>query len=321
MILNFDDINKKRNALGITLLNELEINGRSTDDEENKPTDYTEDNENDNAEGGNNPPPAEDNTAEENEGNAETEDAPDLATPNTNDGEATDYTEEGNKEEPTDDNTQEEDSNADEDAGDEESGEVTDYTEEGDDDGGEQEEPTDDGGTDYTDDAAGDTGGDSEGDDGSATDYTDDGGSDDATGDSDSSEGDEDTGGEDTGEDAEDDGEDLNALEKELFSDLSPQQLSIKNTELLKNYIDLYTTVDLIIQDLDRIDKTAENTKRIEFIQTKLTELRDITNFTITTTYITRTYVENLSNYKQSLLMLQQINSMLKSLIKKPKAE
>ena len=298
MILNFDDINKKRNALGITLLNELEINGQSTDDEENKPTDYTEDND-----------------------NAETEDAPDLATPNADDdGEATDYTQEGD-EEPTDDNTQEEDSNADEDAGDEESGEATDYTEEGDDDGGEQEEPTDDGGTDYTDDAAGDTGGDSEGDDGSATDYTDDGGSDDATGDSDSSEGDEDTGGEDTGEDAEDDGEDLNALEKELFSDLSPQQLSIKNTELLKNYIDLYTTVDLIIQDLDRIDKTAENTKRIEFIQAKLTELRDITNFTITTTYITRTYVENLSNYKQSLLMLQQINSMLKSLIKKPKAE
>ena len=85
--------------------------------------------------------------------------------------------------------------------------------------------------------------------------------------------------------------------------------------------MDLYSTIDVIIQDLDRVEKTAETTKRIEFIQAKLTELRDITNYTITTTYITRTYVENLSNYKQSILMLQQINSMLKSLIKKPKAE
>lgn len=284
MILNLDNINKKRNALGITLLNELEINGQSTDDEENKPTDYTEDN--DNAEGGDNPPPAEDNAGEENDSNAKAEDTPDLATPNADD-----------------------------------DGEATDYTEEGDDDGGEQEESTDGGGTDYTDDAAGDTGGDNEDNDDGATDYTDDGGGDDATSDSDNGESDENTDGEDTGEDTEGDEEDLSDLEKELFSDLNPQQLSIKNTELLKNYMDLYTTIDLIIQDLDRIDKTAENTKRIEFIQAKLTELRDITNFTITTTYITRTYVENLSNYKQSLLMLQQINSMLKSLIKKPKAE
>jgi hypothetical protein len=107
-------------------------------------------------------------------------------------------------------------------------------------------------------------------------------------------------------------------MEKNLFSDLTPQQMSIKNTELLQNYIDLHATLETITTDLDKIEKTFENTRVIDFIQDKLTELKDIINYTITTTYITRTYVENLSNYKQALLTLQQINSMLKGLIQKP---
>ena len=104
-------------------------------------------------------------------------------------------------------------------------------------------------------------------------------------------------------------------MEKDLFADLTPQQLAIKNGELLQNYIDLYDTLDTIFDNVNKIPKTYTNTRVIEFISDQLIELRDMVNTIITTTYTTRTYIENYTKYKQCLLVLQQLNTMLKSLI------
>ena len=55
----------------------------------------------------------------------------------------------------------------------------------------------------------------------------------------------------------------------------------------------------------------------LEFISNKLVELKDMINAIINVTYSTRTYIENLTNYKQCLLILQQANTMLKGLVVK----
>ena len=110
----------------------------------------------------------------------------------------------------------------------------------------------------------------------------------------------------------------LKSKEKDLFADLTPQQIAIKNGELLQNFIDLYDDVVSIADNVNKIPKTYLNTRPIEFVADKLVELKDITNMVITTTYVTKTYVENLVIYKQCLLMLQQINTMLKAIVQKP---
>ena len=120
----------------------------------------------------------------------------------------------------------------------------------------------------------------------------------------------------DTTDNAEEDNP-LKDMEKDLFKDLTPEQISIKNAELLQNYIDLYDTINSIFDNINMIPKTYENTRALEFIAEKLIELKDIVNMIITTTYITRTYVENLTTYKECLLMLKQINTMLKALVQK----
>ena len=112
-----------------------------------------------------------------------------------------------------------------------------------------------------------------------------------------------------------DDPNSLKSLEKDLFADLTPEQLSIKNSELLQNYIDLYDSLETIFDNVNKIPKTYTNTRAIEFIADKLVELKEMVNQVITTTYITKTYVENLTVYKQCLLMLQQLNTMLKGLV------
>lgn len=110
----------------------------------------------------------------------------------------------------------------------------------------------------------------------------------------------------------------LKSMEKNLFADLTPQQLAIKNGELLQNYIDLYDAIDEIFNDINKIPKTYNNTRALEFIATQVIELRDTVNVIINTTYSTKTYVENLTTYQHCLLILQQINTMLKALVQKP---
>lgn len=109
----------------------------------------------------------------------------------------------------------------------------------------------------------------------------------------------------------------LKNKEKELFNYLTPAQLAIKNAELLRNYIDLYESIGIFLDNVYKIDKTHDNNSTINFIVDKLMDLKNIVGYSISTTYITRTYVENVTKYKQSILILQQIHEMLKGLIQK----
>ena len=92
--------------------------------------------------------------------------------------------------------------------------------------------------------------------------------------------------------------------------------MAIKNAELLQNYINLHETLQKVYNDINNIPKSYSNSRILEYITKKTAELRDMISYTITDTYVTRTYVENLVAYKQSLLILTQINAVLKSLVK-----
>ena len=103
-------------------------------------------------------------------------------------------------------------------------------------------------------------------------------------------------------------------MEKALFSDLTPEQMSIKNGELMNNYMKLYDIVATTITNINNVRKTYENTRVLDYITTKLIELNDMVNTIITVTYHTKTFAENLSVYKQCLLMLKQIETMISQL-------
>ena len=91
------------------------------------------------------------------------------------------------------------------------------------------------------------------------------------------------------------------------------------NTELLQNYIDMYNSLSVIFDDINNIPKSAENTRVLNYISSQTTELKDTVNYIITTTYITRTYAENLVEYKRCLLMMSRINDLLQCVIQRPK--
>ena len=115
----------------------------------------------------------------------------------------------------------------------------------------------------------------------------------------------------------EQDGDELGEIEKVLFSDLSDQQINIRVIELKKSYLELYKTIESIIDKVNKINKTDDNIVVIEFIVNKLSELRNIVDDYLTKTFATKTYVENSAEYQRYLAVLYSIDKLLKELAPK----
>ena len=147
--------------------------------------------------------------------------------------------------------------------------------------------------------------------DGYSMDTEDDDSSDDTTDDDESSDDSVDTS---EGED------ELKSLENDMFKDISPEQMNIKILELKKQYLEVYTTVVDVLTRTNKIQKTTQNIKVLEFIINKLMELKDLIQFYLSNTFDTKTYMENMVNYQQYLVTLNTINRLLKEInVKKGK--
>lgn len=199
----------------------------------------------------------------------------------------------------------------------------TDDDEGGDDSGEPPAEGDDTGGGDEDEDLGGDmpSDGDEEGGEGDAGEDAEGGTSGGGSGDGGST-GDDDTSGTDDDSESDSTGgaktaEEIDNIEKELFSDLSDQQMAIKHIELKSQFIDLYETLGDVIERVNKIPKTDSNIKALEFVGTKLTELRTMIHYNLTEGYPTRGYTENMVIYQQCLATLNTINQLLEELAPK----
>ena len=93
--------------------------------------------------------------------------------------------------------------------------------------------------------------------------------------------------------------------------------MAIKHIELKSQFIDLYETLGDVIERVNKIPKTDSNIKALEFVGTKLTELRTMIHYNLVEGYPTRGYTENMVIYQQCLATLNTINQLLEELAPK----
>lgn len=257
------------------IINEMEIDGEKQDNNDDV-TDYTSEPQDDET-----PDTTDDSNNSDTENNSNTE-------PDDNDTEPEDYTQMNDSDdENQDDGDNKEESDKDSTDGESSDDTTTDYTQMSDEDNNEDDSSSDsEGGEDNT-------------------------SSDDA-----SSKDSEDTDSDNTEEESSDNDEDnsfenLKKIEAELFSNLTDEQIAIKNTELKNQYIDLYTTIGRTLVRINDVAKTDDNIEILKFVTDKLLELRDMIDFNITTAFNTRTYIENNIIYQQCLSTLNAISDIL----------
>ena len=276
---------------------DIKINGQPAEDEEDgDQANYRIEDE-----------PEEDNAAEDNTNDDNnTEETADDATENQETEETTDdNAAEGEEDDQADyripDNAEDapEDDNQNDEGGEEDTQETPDEGEEGDTQETPEEDDNEGGEADYRVDTTGDE---ETGEDNNA----------DNTGGDDNA---DNTGGDDNVEETDDNGQegqdDVKSKENEMLSNLDPEQRRIQDSELKKNYINLYNTIGDIILRLNKISTSSSNKSPMYFIQNQLNDLKEYVYNYLSNVYSTKTYIENNINYEQYLVILSNINNLL----------
>ena len=129
--------------------------------------------------------------------------------------------------------------------------------------------------------------------------------------------GDDGTTGDGTDDAGSDEASELQQLETELFSNMTPEQIKLKNIELKTQFVNLYDSIDKTINRVNKIPKTDENVKVLSFVTKKLMELQDLVKTNVTQTYNTKTYIENEVDFQHSLAIFNTIGKILDELGKK----
>ena len=105
-------------------------------------------------------------------------------------------------------------------------------------------------------------------------------------------------------------------MEKEIFDDLTPDQIDAKHNELKNNFLELYNSTSNIIDRVNEIPTSDEFLSTISFVGKKLAELRKMVADYMNNVYSTKSYMENAINYNRFLATLNGINDILEEVNK-----
>lgn len=131
-------------------------------------------------------------------------------------------------------------------------------------------------------------------------------------------EGEEGEGGEEDYEDYEDgeydeegEEESLDSYEKDVFRDLSPEQMIIKNKELKAQFKSLNNIIFDSLEKLNNISHTSYDNTILDFVVRKLVELKDISRDYTVDAFNTKSYIENQIQLQKMVATFNRIVNLL----------
>ena len=131
-------------------------------------------------------------------------------------------------------------------------------------------------------------------------------------------EGEEGEGGEEGYEDYEDgeydeegEEESLDSYEKDVFRDLSPEQMIIKNKELKAQFKSFNNIIFDSLEKLNNISHTSYDNTILDFVVRKLVELKDISRDYTVDAFNTKSYIENQIQLQKMVATFNRIVNLL----------
>jgi hypothetical protein len=105
--------------------------------------------------------------------------------------------------------------------------------------------------------------------------------------------------------------DEIKQSEQDVFSDLSPEQMIIKNSELKEQYRTLHS---ILIDSIDKINKISHTTyddSMLDFIVKKMVTMKTMIRDTLIDAFPTRTYVENKIELQRFIMVYNQLANMI----------
>lgn len=115
---------------------------------------------------------------------------------------------------------------------------------------------------------------------------------------------------EDTGEEE----KDVKSMENELYEELSPFEISTRNTELKDSYVSLYDFINEFLLRIQDIKKSNTNIKILEYCEDKLISTKSLVYNHIVRNFTTNSYITNQIMYKQYLFIISKISDLMKKI-------
>lgn len=117
----------------------------------------------------------------------------------------------------------------------------------------------------------------------------------------------------DAGDDESLDGE-IKQSENELMDELSEQEKYIRDKDLKRTYVELYNSISNILMKVDRVVKTADNIKTLNYCEKRLINTQEMLYDYLLDAYRHKSYIQNLTMYYHIIGVLTGIEQLFNSL-------
>lgn len=114
----------------------------------------------------------------------------------------------------------------------------------------------------------------------------------------------------DYGEEEQED-DSLDSYEQDIFRDLSPEQMIIKNKELKAQFKSLNNIIFDSLEKLNNISHTSYDNTILDFVVRKLVELKDISRDYTVDAFNTKSYIENQVQLQKMVATFNRIVNLL----------
>lgn len=113
------------------------------------------------------------------------------------------------------------------------------------------------------------------------------------------------------GEEEEQEDDSLDSYEQDIFRDLSPEQMIIKNKELKAQFKSLNNIIFDSLEKLNNISHTSYDNTILDFVVRKLVELKDISRDYTVDAFNTKSYIENQIQLQKMVATFNRIVNLL----------
>lgn len=109
----------------------------------------------------------------------------------------------------------------------------------------------------------------------------------------------------------------LNALEKSIFDQLSPEQQEAKLKELKSLFTLAYDKCDTIIDIINNTSKDATLAKVYDYIVSRLSDLKKYITDYLTNVFDNKTYLENMTEFNKYLAVFDTVRNIFEDIQKR----
>lgn len=113
--------------------------------------------------------------------------------------------------------------------------------------------------------------------------------------------------------------DEIDQLQKDVFADMTPAQIAIKDKEQKTQFITLFSDIASALERLNLVGRSSANMKTIEFVTRKFIELKDNVKDYLVYTYDNESYTKNTYNLNRFIAIYASLIELIENMVEEKK--